>query len=108
MNNSLKKNLVSFDTAYSLAQYEAGGLQIFQEGKLLKGYFDTIFVINIASNIKNPDVIGKSKLIQVSEHIEYLDVPLGRFRFLAGFKKINFLFSILSTIIAVTQLCKKK
>jgi len=107
MNNNFKKNLVTFDTAYSLAQYEAGGLRMFQEGKLLNGYFNKIFVINIASNIKNPYVIGKSKLIKISEHVEYLDVPLGRFRFLAAFKKINFIFSILSTIIIVTRLCKK-
>lgn len=107
MKNNSKKNLVCFDTAYSLAQYEAGGLEIFTEGKLLNGYFNTIFVINIASNIKSPNVIGKSTLIKLSDHIEYLDVPLGRFRFLAAFKKINFIFTILSTLIAVIRICKK-
>ena len=107
MKNHLNKKLVCFDTAYSLAQYEAGGLDMFQEGKLLNGYFKTVFVINIASNIKNPDLIGKSKLIKLSKHLEYLDVPLGRFRFFSRFKKINFIFSILSTLFAVRRIGKK-
>lgn len=107
MKNHLNKKLVCFDTAYSLAQYEAGGLVMFQEGKLLNGYFKTVFVINIASNIKNPNLIGKSKLIKLSQHWEYLDVPMGRFRFLSRFKKINFIFSILSALFAVRRICKK-
>lgn len=50
MKNNSKKNLVCFDTAYSLAQFEAGGLEIFTEEELLNGYFNPIFVINIAFN----------------------------------------------------------
>ena len=107
MNSKSEKNLICFDTAYSLTAYKAGSLHIFQEGKLLDGYFDKLYVVNIASNIKNPHVIGRSKLIKLSEHVEYLDVPLGRFRALAAFKKINFLFSIFSTVISVVRLCKK-
>ncbi len=107
MSSKSKKNLVCFDSAYSLAAYEAGSLHVFQEGKLLDGYFEKLYVINIASNINNPDLVARSKLIKLSERIEYLDVPLGRFRALKSFKKINFLFSIFSTVILVVRLCKK-
>jgi glycosyltransferase involved in cell wall biosynthesis len=107
MRSKSKKTLICFDSAYSLSAYEAGSLQIFQEGKLLDGYFDKLYVVNIASNINNPDSVGRSKLIKVSERIEYLDVPLGRFRSLKSFMKINFLFSIFSSVLLAVRLCKK-
>ena len=42
MNSKSEKNLICFDTAYSLTAYETGSLHIFQEGKLLDGYFDKL------------------------------------------------------------------
>lgn len=58
MINNFKKNLVTFDTSYSLAQYEAGGLRMFQEGKLLDGYFDKIFVINSFLAMVTSKILG--------------------------------------------------
>ena len=106
--------LVTFDTAYSLNQYNDGALIEFQKGKLLNGYFDKLLVVNIASNINKklsaPGVIGKCKLVNFidsNDSIEYLDVPFGRFHFLKKFQKVNFFCSLISTLLTIINLGKK-
>lgn len=109
-----KRVLVTFDTAYSLNQYNNGGLLEFQRGKLLNGYFDKLLVINIASNINKkpitPRAIGKCKLVNFldsTDSIEYLDVPFGRFHFLKKFQRVNFFCSLISTLLTIINLAKK-
>ena len=102
MKTKVKRHMLVCDTAYTYKFLIERGLTEFVTCKDLDGYFDHIWTVHAVASLFNSENsgmrYGRPIIRKINERHTHIEGKIGRFKRLACFPPLNFIFAQLDLI----------
>jgi len=111
MNNNQKRHQLVFDSAYTYEMMVQRNLSVLVTSRDLGGYFDHVWtVLPVASIVlpaSSPLRYGSPEVRELNPRHTHIEGKIGRFKGLAWFPALNFLFSQVELLLYLFRLVKQ-